>query len=510
MVLQACRKSVDAELAPPVVPGDTTTPLKEEAGFPVGVAISYSPMLNDPRYAEIVNRDFDGVTFDYQMKHGAIVQQNGTMDFTRTDALVQAIGPMRLFGHTLAWHANQNASYLKTFSGLISAAGTELLANPGFESGLSGWTTFNSGNPAGTATITTATAANEVHEGSGALKVVNPSAYPGNPWRVQVSSDAFSTTPGKQYLISCWVKAASAGGSIRLSTGPTAAQYQADQQIGTAWQPISWIVAATAASTTFLFDLGEVANTYYIDDASVREVLQASGPDVAGKLDEALRTFITTVVNRYKDKVSEWDVVNELFAENGSLRNNSNTNTTAADLLVWSHYLGRDYALKAFRYAAAADPNAVLYINDYNLETHPAKLDSLTSMVSELKAKGAKVDGIGTQMHIAWNTPQSGIDAMFRKLAATGLKIRISELDVTAGSLTPQSMANQAAMVKYVVQSYLTHVPKAQQAGITVWGVTDNTSWLYNNGTQYPLLYDNNYNRKPAYVAFLQALRSKK
>jgi endo-1,4-beta-xylanase len=205
--------------------------------------------------------------------------------------------------------------------------------------------------------------------------------------------------------------------------------------------------------------------------------------------------------------------VNELFADNGNIRSNTNTDVTPSDVLVWSNYLGRDYALKAFQYAAAADPTATLYINDYNLESSNAKLDSLIAYVAELKARGAKVDGIGTQMHVTRNTGYAGIDRMFQKLAATGLKIRISELDVrtvltsAAAGPTPQLLAYQAAMLEYIVDSYIKHVPAAQRGGITVWGVVDKYSWLYNNGKEFPLLYDNEYNKKPAYGGFLQGLR---
>jgi hypothetical protein len=92
-----------------------------------------------------------------------------------------------------------------------------------------------------------------------------------------VSSTAFPTTIGKQYVISYWVRSAAPGGSIRLSTGPSSAQYQTDQAIGTEWQQIAWTITASIASTTFLFDMGQVATTYYIDDVSVKEVNTGSG-----------------------------------------------------------------------------------------------------------------------------------------------------------------------------------------------------------------------------------------
>ena len=117
-------------------------------------------------------------------------------------------------------------------------------------------------------------------------------------------------------------------------------------------------------------------------------------------------------------------------------------------------------------------------------------------------------------MHMSVSTPFSSIDQMFQKLAATGLLVRVSELDVrtnaaAAGVQTAESLAQQAVMYKYVVGSYLRNVPAAQRGGITLWGLSDNYSWLYNNNVEHPLLYDKDYNRKPAYTAFLQALKGK-
>lgn len=512
----ACRKNNGFGAKEVVIDYDTVTPLKDAADFPIGVAISYTPTLNDAKYKETIKRDFDAVTFDYHMKHGAIQQDNGTLDFSRADAMLNAMNGVEVFGHTLGWHQNQNAGFLKNYAGLLGMS-AEFLTNPGFESGLSTWSIWNTGNPAGTSTITEGSGAAEVRSGSGSMKVVNPTGYPGNQWRVQVASPLVPTTVGTQYIVSYWVKAAAAGGSIRLSTQDQSngnAQYQGDQGTSTSWQQIIWTITANSTQTRFLFDMGEAANTYYIDDVSFKAIVPPpTGPQITTKVDEALGIYISAVLNRYKGKVKAWDVVNEAFADDGSIRNNSNT-PQANDVFVWSHYMGRDYVLKAFNYAKAADPAATLYINDYGLETNAAKLDALIALVTEIRGKGAKVDGIGTQMHISVATPYSGIDQMFQKLAATGLLVRVSELDVktnatAAGPQSAESLAQQAVMYKYVVSSYLRNVPEAQRGGITVWGLSDNYSWLYNNNVEHPLLYDNNYNRKPAYTAFLQALKGK-
>lgn len=515
--LSSCKRDPEVGILNTGSFGETGTALKDAADFPIGVAAGLNLMKTLPAYAATVKRDFDNVTFENELKNSSIVNSNGVFNYTNADEFVNiaTAAGLPVIGHTLAWHSQQAAGYYKSYAGITVPAATELATNPGFETGLTGWSVFNTGNPAGTSTITATTAAGEFRSGASAMKVVNPTGYPGSQWRVQVSSAAFATTAGQQYTISYWVKASSAGGSIRLSTGPTAAQYQGDQTIGTAWQLVSWTITASLSSTTFLFDMGQAANTYFIDDVSVKQVIAApSGGQILLKVDSALNKFITTTVTRYAGKIKVWEVVNEMFTDNGSIRNNANTTSTATDVFVWSEYLGRDFGYKAFKYAEAADPAAQLFINDYNLETSSAKLDSLIAYVKEIKGRGAKVDGIATQMHISWNTPVTGIDNMMMKLAATGLKIIISELDVktvlssAAGARTAQLDAYQAAMFKYVVSSYIKYIPAAQRAGITVWGVNDANSWLSNGGKEFPLLYDNDYNKKPSYAGFLQGLKN--
>ena len=509
---------VPAPVPIPVVPDGV---LKDAVAFPIGTAIELSRMKSNSAYAAIVKAEFDMVTFGNEMKNNFIVSNNGTFDYSRADELfnIATAAGLSVYGHTLAWHSQQAAAYYKSFAGINVAAGTELLLNSDFELGdatnLSNWSQYN---PANGATITVGSGVNEVRTGARSMKVINPVANPAQQYQVQQASDLFTTEVGKQYIVSYWVKALSSGGSIRLSTGPTA-QYQGDQNITTTWSQVSWTITANSTQTRILFDMGLVANTYFIDDVSVKEIGTAQpGGQVSVKLDQALGNFITTTVTRYKGKVKAWDVVNEMFAGDGNIRNNSNTPNTASDVFVWSHYLGRDFGLKAFNYAKAADPDALLFINDYNLESQPVKLDSLIAYVKEIKARGAVVDGIGTQMHVTHDANTATIDAMFTKMAATGLKVRISELDVRINAnnyfsasrpVTADYYTLQAKMYKYVVQSFYKNVPAAQRYGITVWGVGDADSWLgVPQGVyDFPMLWDGDYKKKPAYDSFLQGLK---
>src|SRR5262249_40124209 len=144
--ISACTKMRDAGILNTGNFTDTTDALKNETDMTMGVAIDYTPMITDPKYSGVVQRNLDRVTFGYTMKHGAIVKDNGTMDFTQADALVNAVGGMQIHGHTLSWYANQNATYLKSYAGITVPSATELVTNGGFESGLSGWSTFNASN----------------------------------------------------------------------------------------------------------------------------------------------------------------------------------------------------------------------------------------------------------------------------------------------------------------------------------------------------------------------------
>jgi endo-1,4-beta-xylanase len=513
LVISACKEDTSSTVEP-ISFSDSSTPLKEVADFPVGVAIPYAQTINDANYITAVKRDFDIVTYENNMKYSTIVQNDGSLNFTQADAMLAKLNGLEIHGHTLGWHSQQNTDYLGKFIVAGSNFGPELLQNPGFEASntvLTNWNIYNSGNPAGSASISVGTTA---RTGSNSLRVVNSTNYAGEQWRVQVASDAVALTIGKQYRVAYWVKP-SVSGTIRLSTSPSA-QYQADQNIaGTDWQLVTWTITANAAQTNIVLDMGQLTGTYFIDDISVTEVLPATGPPIINVtgIDNALKNYITGMVNHYKGRVKSWDVVNEVIADNAQLRNNGNT-TPGAGVFVWSEYLGRNFGLKAFNYASAADPTADLYINDYGLESNPAKLDTLIAYVKEIRAKGAKVDGIGTQMHINSQVSYTGIISMFQKLAATGLKVKISELDIKMnfGNIDSyvfdkSQQLSQGDLYSFVISSYLKYIPKAQQGGITVWGLADNQSWLYNNGKDFPLLYNADYSKKLAYGGFIKGIK---
>ena len=514
-------------------------PLKSANTFLLGMAVQYNQMSGNQTFASTVAREAGAVTFGNELKYGSIVQNNGSFNYTTADALYNLCSNagLQVYGHNLCWYQQNNTTYLTTIVGGSGSSGaSNLITNGGFEttggSLFANWNVFNpGGNTGGNGHFSLGTGAANVHGGNNSLQVTVTTG--GTNYLVQLSSTGFTTIVGHSYSVSFWIKAASAGGSEQAefqydAPSGTGAQYSGNMNNSTSWAAASASFTATGTTARLVFDMGQVANTYYIDDISITDVTAGaanSAPTaVAARVDSVFKLWVTSTASHYAGKIKAWDVVNEPMSDgNGALRTslNSGTPTLPAGVFYWSDYLGRQFALKAFQYAKAADPNALLFINEYNLEQSGTKLDSLLGYIKELQGQGAPIDGIGTQMHISINTPDTGIDRAFIKLAATGLKIRISELDVRLNPsdkvgfaglpVDPTLLAFQADKYRYVVNSYLKNVPSAQRYGVTVWGVDDPESWiiLSQNKQDAPLLFDKNFAKKPAYSGFLQGLKGK-
>lgn len=396
-----------------------------------------------------------------------------------------------------------------------------LISNGTFNSGITGWTRANGAADA----LSAATGASNVYEGSGAMKVVNATSTPADQWKTQIQTTFTSAlVAGKNYTISYMIRSEAAG-SVRCSTTPSSvANYQPDELTSTTWKQMEWKITAKGGETGFGFDLGRAAGTYYIDNVLVTDGSSSGGgvtaPITIEKTDaektkiigDAMTDWISKMMTHYKTGVFAWDVVNEPMKEDGTLRNGTEGDT-ATDYFSWVKYLGKDYAVKAFKlarqYGNATDK---LFINDYNLESRLDKCDGIIEYVKYIESQGAQVDGIGTQMHIGLTTDKDKIVQMFQKLAASGKLIKISELDVRLGTATPTvaQQASQAEMYQYVIDMYKKYIPVPQQYGITIWGVSDNAKeheyWLPNES---PNLWDANYVRKHAYKGAADGLAGK-
>lgn len=230
----------------------------------------------------------------------------------------------------------------------------------------------------------------------------------------------------------------------------------------------------------------------------------------AAAWDQLLKNHIQTVVGRYKGKVASWDVVNEVMSDNGGVLRNASES-------IWYRKLGKEFIEKAFIYAHEADPDALLFYNDYGHEYGPTKRTAIINLINELKGKGVPIHGIGMQFHTNYKQTDANIEAAINIAAATGLKVHIAELDISMNPKNPgipdlvfsAGLAEQQkAKYKFIVKTY-NAIPKNQQFGITTWNVGDADSWVpgFNNLPDWPLPFDQNYQRKPAYQGILDGVK---
>lgn len=216
-----------------------------------------------------------------------------------------------------------------------------------------------------------------------------------------------------------------------------------------------------------------------------------------------MREYIQAVVGRYRGKIASWDVLNEIILDDGTLRPS-----------VWLTNIGLEYIGLAFKFAHEADPNALLFYNDYGHEYSHNRRLATKQLADSLVNAGVPIHGIGLQMHT--NTNRSIDDLRYAIMAAatTKLMVHVSELDVAVNpdqnpnaTYTEALAARQQESYRAVAQAML-DLPEEQQFGITFWGVSDDNSFMRDN-PDWPLVFDSNYQRKSAYRGILQGIYRK-
>ena len=249
---------------------------------------------------------------------------------------------------------------------------------------------------------------------------------------------------------------------------------------------------------------------------------EAGKPATREVLLQRMQKHIATVVGRYKGKINGWDVVNEAIADQGGQLRPTK----------WLSIIGPDFVEKAFEYAHKADPKAELYYNDYSLY-QPEKREGVIRLVKSLLAKGIPVKAIGMQGHYGLTVPTiEQVEASIVAFSKLGVEVNFTELDI---NVLPNPSRQQGADIAETFSSdqkynpYTAHLPDSVQqkltkrytdlftlfrkhrdkiGRITFWGVTDANSWLNNwpirGRTSYPLLFDRQYQPKPALEAVLQ------
>jgi endo-1,4-beta-xylanase len=209
----------------------------------------------------------------------------------------------------------------------------------------------------------------------------------------------------------------------------------------------------------------------------------------------AMENHITTEATHYKGKLYAWDVVNEPFEENGTLRNS-----------VFFQAMGAGYIADALRTAHAADPNAKLYLNDFNIEGSGPKADAMFNLVQSLLAQGVPINGVGFESHFILGQVPGSLQANMQRFAALGLDVAITELDDRIQLPATATSLNQQATEFGNVEKACLAVSRC--VGVTQWAVGDADSWIpgFFSGFGAATLFDSNYQPKPAFNALVTLL----
>ena len=218
---------------------------------------------------------------------------------------------------------------------------------------------------------------------------------------------------------------------------------------------------------------------------------------------EIMKNHITKVMQHYKGKVREWDVVNEcLDDDQTTVRSNPNSYDLRQQS-VWQRAIGDDYIDSAFVYAHRADPDAILYLNDYGVELQgKAKSLAFYNLAVSLKEKGIPIHGVGLQCHFSIGEVDGvKLNRTIKRFAEAGLKCIITELDMGIPSTTAANKEEQARLYRMITDIVLKN---DNCPSMVIWGVKDNDSW---RSASNPLLYDSGMGKKPAWYGVRSALR---
>lgn len=504
--------------------------------FKLGAGVSVSDFSVTGAASRLVQTNFDEVTAGYEMKHGAIVKDNGTMDFENVTAFLANTkkAGLTVYGHTLCWHSNQNAIYLNK---LIAPT---IIPGGGGAGGYS-------------------------------YKFTNTTA--GNFWVSQIAYDLKPNLPNNtEYVLTFYVKG-TANGSIRPEL-QSSSDYSSNGfglvSVTDKWTKIELKTTTTKNTRNrFVISFGDYVGSVFIDNItlcqsgnptsiitggdfengttgwggwgstssrglsaqgegySVGDIIVEKTPEEKRVIiDAALETWIAGMLTATKEGVKAWDVVNEPMSDwpdPTKLKTGVGKASMATDEFYWQDYLGKDYAVRAIQLARQyGNANDKLFINDYGLEgADQKKCIGLIEYIKYIESKGVTVDGIGTQMHVTLGeTTIEGIRAMFTNLAATGKLIKVSELDMgirlegaTANAktkvVTNEQHQQMADFYQQIVKAYFELIPAAQRYGITQWAITDSPSGSSWRPDEPIGLWTLDFSRKHAFAGFAKGLSGK-
>jgi len=515
----------------------------DQPNFKLGVELDLNEVTSNSPLYRLMQSHFDEVNLT-RLNHMDFVADNTPVTTNFSSALeanMSAAMPIHA-GH-LVWHEKQRDAYMR---GLIAnvtlpgQSGSDVLVN------------FDN-DAIGTAYPTT-------NSGASAKVVADPDGKSGNALRVlKTTGTAFPqftvTLPAGRTLGQ--YKSATidfkGGGSFGLfgsgmrlaitsSLGdPALTGYGGPSSFGVAdnvWGRGTIVLPLANLNlteqqkelTTFIVTIGSQTGSadYLLDNLTFKwetpgETIVKTPAEKKTIITAELDKWIKAIAGSGKDKVKSWSVVYQPMdeANPSQLRSGPATGTPPANTFYWQDYLGKDYgAIAVGMVKQYANADAKIFFTETNLVDNPSKIQGLKDFIAYTEEKGAKVDGIATELALNVGQDKTKVETMLQGLAGTGKLIKISALDIGTGGATPQATPalyqEQAEMYKWFVKAYNSAIPAAQRAGITFRSPHDRASgdsWRPNEPVGLWTRFTSGstvnagYQRKPAYIGVLEAFQ---
>ena len=511
--------------------------------FKLGAGTTVNEYLNKPVYRNMINKNFSETVAGNAMKMASCVDNNGNMNFNTVRNYVNTAteAGLSVYGHTLAWHAQQPKGWLlRLMADKPDPKGGEeyvVIASKDFR------TQKNVGWHSDESTYGYSLS----YDATNGLKI-HCTKKNTNSWDVQfLAMENINAEIGKTYKVTMTVKGTKEG-RLHSKLGDWGNGEYPDVPFTTEWQDVTVEYKAIVANNFYMLQCGDFVGDIFVKNIKIEGFAGKTIPQTAQERHDtlvyAMDKWIKGMMNACGGKVKAFDLVNEAISGGGNdgqgnyeLQHSegykSGTWDVGGDAFYWQDYMGDlEYVRQACRLARKFGPEDIkLFINDYNLESDwddNKKVKSLVNWIKKWEADGVtKIDGIGTQMHISCyenaniqNNIKKHITKMFEVIAKSGKLCRVSEMDmgyvrgsnrwgssIKTSQLTEAEHKKMADFYEWIIKEYLRIIPPAQQWGICQWCTTDSPSNSGWRGGEPVGIWDQNLYRKHAYAGFVRGLQ---
>lgn len=510
--------------------------------FKLGIGVGAQNYVDHNIDYRLANANFDEMTAGNDMKFGSCVSDDGSMDFSLVKKFVEAAkeANMTIYGHNLAWHSQQNNTYLNNLLKDKATSGGGTIMED-VQDALTDFTTMSK--------YPFYVMGYEPTFEEGVMK----SSYPGSWYQYFVISD-FATPLPETYKVTALIRSSKAG-KIGIQMGNWGSTFSQSMDVSSEWKEQSVTFDNLTTENSFVvFQPGTFDGDLEVKWVKVTHQVAANKVPLTDQekkdtLTWAMDNWIDGMMEACDGYVTTWDVVNEAISGvdkdgDGFYDLQSATRSTVTDEdkqnnFYWQDYLGDlDYvrtavasARKRFAEHNGDASQLKLFINDYNLEAFwddNKKMKSLVEWINRWEADGVtKIDGVASQMHVACSenettqkSREEHVVKMYQLMAATGKLCKISELDmgyedldgnaVMTENLTDAQQKKMADFYQFIVEKYFEIIPAAQRYGITQWCITDSPASSGWRKGEPVGLWTLDYDRKRAYGGFAVGLGAPK